>query len=68
MSARNIRRLLFATALLAAPIPFYLGEPELAPVVRLAFLSALVASVFVAEVEFGGVVVRNVTSCLYCLS
>jgi len=49
LSPGNTRRLLFATALLAAPVPFFLGEPELAPVLRLAFLSTLVARVFVAE-------------------
>lgn len=49
MSTRNVRRLLYATALLTLPVPFYLGEPELAPVVRLAFLSGLITSVLVAE-------------------
>lgn len=49
MSTQNVRRLLYATALLTLPIPFYLGEPELAPVVRLAFLSGLITSVLVAE-------------------
>lgn len=49
MSKRNARRLLFATALLALPVPYYLGEPELAPVLRLAFLTGIVASVFAAE-------------------
>ena len=49
MSPKTTRWLLFSAALLAAPIPFYLGEPELAPLLRLAFLSALVTSVFAVE-------------------
>jgi hypothetical protein len=49
VSKRGARWLLFATALLTLPVPFYLGEPELAPVLRLAFLTGLVASVFAAE-------------------
>jgi len=49
VSPKTTRWLLFAAALLAAPIPFYLGEPELAPLLRLAFLSALVTSVFAVE-------------------
>lgn len=53
MSTKNARRLLFATALLTLPVPFYLGEPELAPVLRLAFLTGLVAAVVAAE---GGMV------------
>jgi hypothetical protein len=53
VSTKNARRLLFAVAWLTLPVPFFLGEPELAPVVRLAFLSALVSLVFAAE---GGLV------------
>jgi hypothetical protein len=49
VSKRAARWLLFATALLTLPVPFYLGEPELAPVVRLAFLTGLVTTVFAAE-------------------
>jgi hypothetical protein len=49
VSKRGARWLLFATALLTLPVPFYLGEPELAPVLRLAFLTGLVTMVFAAE-------------------
>ena len=62
MSTKNARRLLFATTLLTLPVPFYLGEPELAPVVRLAFLSTLVASVFAAE---GGTVAATLAGIGY---
>ncbi len=36
-------------AVLTFPVPYYLGEPELAPVQRLAFLSALIGAIAVAE-------------------
>jgi hypothetical protein len=49
VSKRNARWLLFATALLTLPVPFYLGEPELAPVVRLLFLTGLVGAVLAAD-------------------
>lgn len=49
MTRRTARRLLLAAALLTLPVPFYLGEVELSPVVRLAFLSSLLSSVALAE-------------------
>lgn len=49
MTSRTARRLLFAVALLTLPVPFYLGELEHAPVVRLLFLSGLLGAVALAE-------------------
>lgn len=49
MTRPAIQRLLWITALLVLPIPFYLGEPELAPVLRLSFLTGLLGSVLFAE-------------------
>ena len=49
MSRRGARRLLWIAALLTVPVPFYLGQPETAPVLRLAFLTGLLCSVAVAE-------------------
>ena len=49
MSRKAVRRLLFVVALLTVPIPFYLGEPELAPVLRLAFITSLMGRVLLAE-------------------
>lgn len=49
MSRPAARRLLFAIALFTVPVPFYLGEPELAPVARLAFFTGLLASVLAVE-------------------
>jgi hypothetical protein len=49
VTRRTAGRLLWIVTLLTLPVPFYLGEPELAPVVRLAFLSALMSAVLVAE-------------------
>ena len=43
------QRLLWITALLVLPVPFYLGEPETAPVLRLVFLTGLLAAVLLAE-------------------
>jgi hypothetical protein len=36
-------------ALATVPVPFYLGQPEFAPVLRLAFFELLLGSVFVTE-------------------
>ena len=49
MTRRTAGRLLWIAALLTLPVPFYLGEPEFAPVVRLAFLTSLMSAVLVAE-------------------
>ena len=49
MQRKNAHRLLFAVALLTVPVPFYLGEVELAPVARLLFFSGLLARLFAAE-------------------
>jgi hypothetical protein len=43
------RRWLFLAALALMPVPFYLGEVEWAPVLRLAFLTALLSLVGAAE-------------------
>ena len=44
-----MQRLLWIAALVALPVPFYLGEPEQAPVLRLVFLTGLLGSVLFAE-------------------
>lgn len=49
MPQRTARRWLWIAALLTMPIPFYLGEVEWAPVLRLAFLTGLLGLVAVAE-------------------
>ena len=43
------RRWLWLAALVTMPVPFYLGEIEWAPVMRLAFLTSLLSLVMVAE-------------------
>src|SRR5262245_65747727 len=43
------RRWLWLAALATMPVPFYLGEVEWAPVMRLAFLTSLLSLVMVAE-------------------
>jgi hypothetical protein len=43
------RRWLWLAALATMPVPFYLGEIEWAPVMRLAFLTSLMSLVMVAE-------------------
>jgi hypothetical protein len=40
---------LFAAAALALPLPYYLGEIERAPLLRLAFFTGIFGRVFVAE-------------------
>jgi hypothetical protein len=45
----TIQRVLWIAALLLLPIPFYLGEPEQAPVLRLVFLTGLLCAVMLAE-------------------
>jgi hypothetical protein len=49
MSEKAIRRLLWVVALVTVPVPFYLGQAELAPTLRLAFFTALLGSVVAAE-------------------
>jgi hypothetical protein len=49
LSRRASAWLLFAAAALALPLPYYLGEVEYAPWVRLAFFTGIYVSVFVAE-------------------
>jgi hypothetical protein len=49
LSRRAAGRVLFAAAALALPLPWYLGELESAPLVRLAFFSALFGGVLLAE-------------------
>jgi hypothetical protein len=49
VSDRSIRRILWLVALLTAPVPFYIGQVELAPVLRLAFFTLLLGSVFATE-------------------
>jgi hypothetical protein len=43
------RRLLFAVFLLTLPVPYMLGAVEVAPWLRLAFLTSLLGSVFAVE-------------------
>lgn len=45
------RRWLWIAALITMPVPFYLGEVEWAPVLRLAFLTGLFGAVWLAEPE-----------------
>lgn len=49
MSQRNARRLLWLAALIALPVPWFLGAVELSPVVRLGFFTSLLSAVLVAE-------------------
>lgn len=49
LSRRAAGRVLFAAAALALPLPWYLGEIEHAPWLRLAFFTALFGSVFAVE-------------------
>ncbi len=49
MTRSTARRLLWIVVLTTLPVPFFLGEPELAPVLRLAFLTSLMGAVLVAE-------------------
>lgn len=49
MPPRTARRWLWIVALLTMPVPFYLGEVEWAPVLRLAFLTGLLGLVVAAE-------------------
>ena len=55
MSRKSTRRLLWLVALATLPVPYYLGEAELAPVLRLAFLTGLLTSVAVVEGGFATV-------------
>ncbi|HVH18389.1 MAG TPA: hypothetical protein VNF72_08830 [Myxococcota bacterium] len=49
LSRRAMGRVLFVAALIALPLPWYLGEVERAPWLRLAFFTGIFGSVFVAE-------------------
>jgi hypothetical protein len=49
VSRTAARRWLWLAALATMPVPFYLGEVEWAPVMRLAFLTSLLSLVLVAE-------------------
>ena len=49
MSPKSTRRLLWLLVLATLPVPYYLGQAETAPVLRLAFLTGLLSSVVVAE-------------------
>lgn len=49
MSRAATRRLLFAVFLLTVPVPYMLGAVEVAPWLRLAFLTSLLGSVFAVE-------------------
>lgn len=49
MTRRTARWLLWSVALVTLPVPFYLGDPELAPLLRLAFLTGLMGAVLAAE-------------------
>lgn len=49
LSRRAIGRVLFVAALIALPLPWYLGEVERAPWLRLAFFTGILGSVFVTE-------------------
>jgi len=49
VSPATARRWLWLAALVTMPIPFYLGEVEWAPVLRLAFLTSLFTAVLLAE-------------------
>jgi hypothetical protein len=49
VSTAAARRWLWLAALATMPVPFYIGDTEWAPVLRLAFLTALFAAVMLAE-------------------
>jgi hypothetical protein len=49
VSRTAARRWLWLAALATMPVPFYLGEIEWAPVMRLAFLTGLLSLVMIAE-------------------
>jgi hypothetical protein len=49
LSRRAAARVLFAAAVVALPVPYYLGEIESAPVLRLAFFTGVFVSVLAAE-------------------
>jgi hypothetical protein len=49
VSRTAARRWLWLVALATMPVPFYLGEVEWAPVMRLGFLSSLLSLVLVSE-------------------
>jgi len=51
VSHESARRWLWIAALLTMPVPFYLGQVEWAPVLRLAFLTSLFGAVWLAEGE-----------------
>ena len=49
VSPTAARRWLWLAAIATMPVPFYVGQAEWAPVLRLAFLSSLFAAVVIAE-------------------
>jgi hypothetical protein len=49
VSRTAARRWLWLAAIATIPVPFFIGQPEWAPVLRLAFLSGLFAAVMIAE-------------------
>ena len=49
MTRKSTVRLLWLVSLATLPVPFYLGQLETAPVLRLAFLTGLLTSVVVVE-------------------
>jgi len=49
VSPATARRWLWLAALVTMPVPFYLGQVEWAPVMRLAFLTSLFSAVVLAE-------------------
>jgi hypothetical protein len=57
MTRKSTVRLLWLVTLATLPVPFYLGQLETAPVLRLAFLTGLLTSVVVAE---GGTTIASV--------
>jgi hypothetical protein len=71
VSRTAARRWLWLAALVTMPVPFYLGEIESAPVVRLAFLTSLLSLVLAAEggrtlfVVFGVLQTALYTSLFY---
>jgi hypothetical protein len=49
VSEKSTQFLLWLVALITVPVPFYLAQPELAPVLRLAFFTLLFGGVLVVE-------------------
>jgi hypothetical protein len=49
MSTAATRRLLFAALVLLLPVPFFAAAVEIAPLLRLAFLAAILGAIVVAD-------------------